>query len=486
MIKILDKYIIKTFFGPFFFIFSVLFFILIVNIVWVQMSHFLGKGLTYFEIGKLLFYFGVSVINLVMPLSILLTSIMTFGTFGERYELAAMKAAGISLFRVMKPLFGVSIVMSFILFIFANNVIPSSQKKARNMLFNITQTRLALNFTPEQFIDQIPGFSVRFDEISGENGEHLKGIYIHKKASAYDNQQTIIAKKGLLKAEPLNKNYLKLTLYDGYVHEENLGNKNYQERLKQPDQSMKFDTLSQLFDISEIVNKALEQERITDDPRFKNFVELGEEITKAEKQNTEQFKRLGEELAAQTTPFLYAMDKHKDRFKNPQPQFEFSKLKEKEQLKILTNAHRHIENQKMTLNNRNSEMATIYDDFGHLVMYQHRIIALSLTCVIFFMIGASLGSIIRKGGIGMPVVIAIIIFILFYVMNLTVENLSWDGTLSPYWASWIPNMILTPFAIWLTRSALTDSQLFDIEKYKTFFKPLIRKFVKNKEHARYR
>lgn len=486
MIKILDKYIIKTFFGPFFFIFSVLFFILIVNIVWVQMSHFLGKGLTYFEIGKLLFYFGVSVINLVMPLSILLTSIMTFGTFGERYELAAMKAAGISLFRVMRPLFGVSMVMAFILFIFANNVIPSSQKKARNMLFNITQTRLALNFTPEQFIDQIPGFSVRFDEISGENGEHLKGIYIHKKASAYDNQQTIVAKKGLLKAEPLNKNYLKLTLYDGFVYEENIGSKNYPQRLRQPDQSIKFDTLSQLFDISEIVNKALEQERITDDPRFKNFVQLGEEITKAEKQNTEQFKRLGEELAAQTTPFLSTIEKNKKQHPQPALQYDFQKLNEKQQLDVVSHAHRHITHQKEYLNNRNSEMARIYDDFGHLVMYQQKILTLSFTCILFFMIGASLGSIIRKGGIGLPVVIAIIIFILFYVMNLTVENLSWDGTLSPYWASWIPNLILTPFSIWLTWSALTDSPLFDMEKYKTFFKPLTRKFLKNKEHARYR
>lgn len=118
MLKKLDQYIIKTFFGPFFFIFSVLFFIFIVNIVWIQLGQFMGKGLSYWEILKLLFYMGVSVVSLVLPLTILLSSIMTFGEFGERYELAAMKAAGISLTRVMAPLFFVTVGLSVMLFFF--------------------------------------------------------------------------------------------------------------------------------------------------------------------------------------------------------------------------------------------------------------------------------------------------------------------------------------------------------------------------------
>ena len=170
MIKIIDRYIIKTFFGPFLFIFSVLFFIFIVNIVWIQLGQFMGKGLTYWEIIKLLFYFGVSVISLVMPLTILLSSIMTFGEFGERYELAALKAAGVSLTRVMAPLFVVSVILSVILFLFQNNIMPDFQRKAKNMMYNIAQTRPALNFTEGQFIDQIPVYLLKFYKISGENG----------------------------------------------------------------------------------------------------------------------------------------------------------------------------------------------------------------------------------------------------------------------------------------------------------------------------
>ena len=109
-----------------------------------------------------------------------------------------------------------------------------------------------------------------------------------------------------------------------------------------------------------------------------------------------------------------------------------------------------------------------------------------MTCLIFFLIGSSLGSIIRKGGLGLPVVIAIVVFIIFYVINLSVENMAWAGKMDPYLASWLPNMILFPFGAWLTYKALTDSQLFDVEKYKAIFKPLINRFSKNKEHARYR
>ena len=163
--KILDRYIIKTFFGPFLLIFSVLFFIFMVNIIWIQMSQFMGKGLSYWEIFKFLFYMSASVVSMVLPLTILLSSIMTFGDFGERYELAAMKAAGISLTRVMAPLFLVATTLSIILFFFSNNITPEFQKKARNMMYNIAASKPALNFTPGQFINQIPGYSVKFDKI---------------------------------------------------------------------------------------------------------------------------------------------------------------------------------------------------------------------------------------------------------------------------------------------------------------------------------
>lgn len=484
MFKKLDWYIVKTFFGPFFFIFSVLFFIFIVNIIWIQLGQFMGKGLTYWEILKLLFYFGVGVINMVLPLTILLSSIMTFGELGERYELAAMKAAGISLTRIMMPLFLISVMLSGILFLFQNNITPDFQRKAKNMLYNIAQTRPALNFTPGQFIDQIPGYLVKFDKIAGENGENLEGIYIHKKANAYQNQQSIRAAKGLLVPSTENKNYLKLILFNGYVFEDNIANQRINDRIRQPDQAIKFDTLTSHFDISEIINKAIEDEKITDDYRFKTYGELNTTIADRKKENIQTFNNINSDLLSYVNSYITYIDKTPSR-SAVTPQLKLDTVKKVKQLEILNAAHQKLESLKVSAKNRESQINPIIKSYSRIVLYQQRIIAFSVTCIIFFLIGASLGSIIRKGGMGLPVVIAIVIFIVFYVMNLSVENLAWDGTLNPYLAAWLPNIILFPFGVWLTYKALTDSQLFDAEKYKAFFKPVRRLFVKEKEHQRY-
>lgn len=483
MLKILDRYIIKTFFGPFFFIFSVLFFIFIVNIIWVQLGQFMGKGLSYWQILKLLFYLGVSVISMVLPLTILLASIMSFGEFGERYELAAMKAAGISLTRVMVPLLGITSVLAIMLFFFSNNIIPDFQRKAKNMLFNIAQTKPALNFTPGQFIDQIPGYMVKFDKIYGDNGENIEGVFIHRKASTYDNQQSIVAEKGKF-IPAANKNYLKLVLYNGYVFEDNFSGKGENIRLKQPDQAIKFDTLVSHFDISEIINKAIEEEQITDDYRFQTYNQLNETIGKNKENNEKFFTTIGNDVLSQANSVIGYMDKNKSKAA-PNSQIKLDTVKGNKKLEMIYNAYNRLDNLKTTADSKNNEIIPNVKYYSRIVIYQQRMVTYSFTCIIFFLIGASLGSIIRKGGMGLPVIIAIVIFIIFYVINVGVENMAWAGKLSPYLAAWIPNIILFPFGVWMTYKALTDSQLFDAEKYKAFLKPITKRFSKNKEHKRY-
>ena len=484
MIKKLDGYVIKTFFGPFLFIFSVLFFIFVVNIIWIRLAQFTGKGLSYWEILKLLSYLSAIVVQLVLPLTILLASIMTFGDFGERYELAAMKAAGISLTRIMLPLFGVAFIFSLFLFIFSNNVIPDFQRKAKNMLYNIAATKPALNFTPGQFIQQIPGYSVKFDKISGENGENLEGVFIHKMANSFENQQSIVAEKGKF-VPAANRNFLKLVLFNGHIFEDNISNTDYNQRLKQPDQAIKFDTLVSHFNISDIINKTLESQKITDDYSFQNFIELNSTIEKAKKENDNVIGNISNELINQTNGFVSYIDKTKLKGKIvAAPTIESLEQKKKEEL--LYSAYNKIDGIKSLNTSKSSQIKELHGYFSRVILYQQRIFAYSVTCLIFFLIGASLGSIIRKGGLGLPVVIAIVVFIIFYVMNLSVENMAWSGKLDPYVAAWLPNMVLFPFGAWLTYKALTDSQLFDIEKYKSLFKPITDRFTKNKEHERYR
>lgn len=421
---------------------------------------------------------------MVLPLTILLASIMSFGEFGERYELAAMKAAGISLTRVMMPLLGVATILAIMLFFFSNNIIPDFQKKAKNMLFNIAQTKPALNFTPGQFIDQIPGYMVKFDKIYGENGENIEGVFVHRKANTYENQQSIVAEKGKF-VPAANKNFLKLVLHNGYVFEDNFAGKGENVRMKQPDQAIKFDTLTSHFDISEIINQAIEKEQITDDYRFQTYGQLNQTIAKSKKENKLFFDNVGADVLGQTNSVVAYMDRGNAHKAAPKPQVKLDTIKSDKKLEILYNAYNRLDNLKTSLESKKSEFSTNVKYFSKVVIYQQRIVSYSVTCIIFFLIGASLGSIIRKGGMGLPVIIAIVIFIIFYVMNVGVENLSWSGKMNPYLAAWLPNFILLPFGIWMTYKALTDSQLFDAEKYKALFKPITKRFSKSKEHQRY-
>ena len=254
MLKKLDWYIIKTFLGPFLFIFSVLFFIFIVQFAWQEMEKFVGKGLEWYTIVELLFYLGINVIQLVLPLTILLGSIMTMGGFGENYELAAMKASGISLTRILAPLFGLILCLSTGLYFFGDKVMPYSQKKARTIAFNILQTKPALQIKEGVFLETIPGFQMKINNISGEKSEKLENIFVHQIAPVGENTTTIIADKGQLAPDKTNPLYIKMELYDGIAYTDNIKNKTPNELLRQQNQYTKFDTLKYYIDISSILN----------------------------------------------------------------------------------------------------------------------------------------------------------------------------------------------------------------------------------------
>jgi lipopolysaccharide export system permease protein len=283
-----------------------------------------------------------------------------------------------------------------------------------------------------------------------------------------------------------NKYYLKLVLYSGYIFEDNIQDKNYMERLRQPGQSIKYDTLVLHFDVSDVINKAIEDEKITDDYQFQTYRQINKTIDRVKKDNDVTINTLNSEMVGQTNNYVTYIDRVKapKNLKIEEP-FNLNKIKEDKRLKILNDAYHKIEMVENEKKNRDTQLYDIIKYHNKIIMYQQRIIAYSVTCIIFFLIGASLGSIIRKGGVGLPVVIAIIIFIIFYVMNLSVENVAWKGKMDPYIAAWLPNMILFPFGAWLTYKALTDSQVFDVEKYKALTKPIWSKFIRQNEHERY-
>lgn len=421
---------------------------------------------------------------MVLPLTILLGAIMTFGGFGERYELAAMKSAGMSLWRVMQPLFFTTVFLASILFIFSNYVIPDFQRKSKNMLFNIISSKPALNFTPGQFIKYIPEMSIKFDKIYGENDEFIEGVFIHKTANSFEDQRTIIAKKGQFISEK-GSNYLKLTLYNGHVIEDKIGKTNIMERQKQENQTIKFDTLVSHIDISEILNQAIESEKVVDSYEFHTFTQLFSTIDTIAKDQKESHKNIAHELINSSSNYINFLEKIPQKNKNIQEPFALNKIDTEKREIVLKNAYQKIEQLQALKDERNDTILKSTKHYAKAVFYQQQIIAYSVMSVIFFLIGASLGSIVRKGGVGLPVVLSIVIFVIFFTINLTAENLAWKGEMNPYLAAWLPNLVLAPIAIWITFNALRDSQLFDIEKYKALVMPIIKRFSKTQEHKRY-
>jgi lipopolysaccharide export system permease protein len=486
MIKKLDWYIIRTFFGPFLFIFSVLMFIFVVQFAFNQMDKFLGKGLNLWDISKLLYYLGLDVIRLVLPLTILLSSIMTFGGFGERYELAAMKSAGISLARIMYPLFSLVVLLAVWLFYFCNTTLPDNQRRARNMLINIAQTRPALNFEEGRFIKEMNPLSIKIGKKSGENGSKWDQVFIHKNASSFEDQQTIIADKGNIISK--DNHYLKIELYNGYIYQDNIKGKNLNELKKQPGNSIKFDTLTQYYDISDLIKKSLDKQSEGDNFRYKSVSELSTYIDSIKTSNTIYFKELGNNslnILLGETNQLDSLDY--SQYNEVYP-FEWSNLDDNTKYNLVKAAINQINVSKYELGSKTTEMKAVEKFIAKMIIWQQKnIISYSVTCLVFFLIGAPLGSIIRKGGVGLPVVVAIIIFIIFYILGLYMENLAKNQIINAYWASWIPNVIFLPVGIFLTIKSMKDSELFDVDNYLKPFKRFISKFIKQKnlEHSRY-
>jgi lipopolysaccharide export system permease protein len=273
-------------------------------------------------------------------------------------------------------------------------------------------------------------------------------------------------------------------LYNGYIFEDSYAGKGENVRVKQPDQAIKFDTLVSHFDISELISKAIEKEQITDDYRFQTYNELNATILTVQKDNKRLAENISSDLLSQTSSVMSYIDQNKSKVPL-KAQYKIDTIKSDKKLDLIFNGYNRLDNLKSSLDNKSNELNPSVKYFSKVIIYQQRIVTYSFTCLIFFMIGASLGSIIRKGGMGLPVIVAIVIFIIFYVINVGFENLAWTGKLNPYLAAWLPNIILLPFGVWMTYKALTDSQLFDAEKYKALLKPITKRFVKQKEHQRY-
>lgn len=451
--KILDRYLLKTYLITFTSVFVILFFIFILQTVWLFISELAGKDLDLFMIIKFLLFASPKLVPMVLPLSVLLSSIMTFGDLAENYEFAAMKSAGISFQRTMKGLSIFIILLSFCAFFFANNVIPYAEYKFINFRKNIAQVKPALAIAEGQF-SNIGNINIKVDKKTGEKGEFLENVTIHKKSNLGEGAKTVIkSKKGhLLSSE--ESNLLQLILIDGYYYED-ITPKDYKDRPKMPFAKVYFKKYNINIDLSKLNSTEEDKSKITN---TNNMLSLSELKYTADSLSTSYNKEVlsVSDNVYQRFGFNYNMAQF-DSIKNTKTPELTSFLDNTLKSKILEIANSDALSSKQNLEmNEMTFLAKKKDINNHwLSMYEKFVIAYA--CLLMFFIGAPLGAIIRKGGLGLPIVFAMLIFITFHFLNTFGKKLAQESGTTPFMGAWISSMVLTPLAIYLTKKAINDN-----------------------------
>lgn len=478
--KILDKYILVAYLKTFFSVFIILMFIFVLQTVWLYISELAGKDIDIWIILKFLWFFAPKLIPLVLPLTILVTSLMVFGNFSENYEFAAMKSSGISLQRAMRSLTFFIVTLAITAFFFANNVIPYSEYKWQNLRRNIAQVSPSMAIVEGQFSSIGENFNILVEEKSGENGELLKGITIHEKNPQKPNLNTTVTKavNGELTSEE-GSNTLSLVLKDGNRYEDVQMNSAIKQR-SSPFAKVRFEEYIINIDLTELNNTDVDKENDLTNHNMYSAGELYREIDTLSNKYTKDiilygsnmYYRSGANKFRDTTKIRGKLTKdttYTDVLDVFQP---------RQQSQILETAMNNVKGTLQSINSKKIEFKIKTKRLNKHEIAFHEKFALAFTCIILFFVGAPLGAIIRKGGMGLPMVIAILLFLTYHFIGIFAKNSAEDGTMHPFIASWLSTAIMLPLGIWLTFRATTDQGIVDID---SFLQRIGRLFGRKKE-----
>lgn len=447
------------------------------------MDELIGKGLGSWMILQLLFYMSSTMVPMALPLGILLASIMTFGSMGEHFELIAIKSAGISLLRFMRPLLVVISVMGVAAFFFSNNVIPVANLKALSLLYDLRNSKPTLNIRPGLFNNDIDGFSIRVGE-KDRDGYSIRDVMVYDHTKGYGNQNLVIAKSG--KMIPA-KQALIFRLQDGWRYEEGGDNGNAKNRTQV---RMHFKRWDKAFDLSGFKLTRTNEDLFKGAYQMMNISQLNYEIDSNKKYN----KRLEQNVASYLSPYLSTAmpSKNKDRLEAEMDTVKNVRLYNSSFMEIVPDSVRsrvvetalsHVRNSKGLVDITTTDKNIQAENVLKFKIEWHRKFTLSFACVLLFLIGAPLGSIIRKGGLGLPLIIAVSFFLLFHIISLTGEKLAKSGSLEPWMGMWMSTGMLLPIAFFLINKAKKDAQILNKDWYVTLGKRLSQLFSKKKMHA---
>lgn len=465
--KKLDVYILKSFLGLFIFTFVICMFILLMQFLWMHINDLVGKGVEISVLAEFFLYACISVVPLSLPLAILLASLMTFGNLGEYFELTAMKAAGIPLFRIMRPL---AIAISFVCvgaFFFSNYVLPVGQTKLWTLIFSLRQKSPEFDIPVGEFYDGINGYQLYVREKDNER-KLLKNLMIYDFSEGFDNATVMLADSGKVFFTE-DKKYLILQLYKGESFE-NLKRETGVSPTNIPYRRETFETKKLLIEFDSEFNR-YDDNLLKDQHVSKDIVQLQQSIDSVTELKIRRAEEQGIEYIAhnyfgrERTAGMVMQPTSADDKQKYDPLKEYQNLSSVKKYKALKSAR---DETKRKLDKVKYNRLMLNDHIMYIHRHEiewHRKFTLSFACLIFFFIGAPLGAIVRKGGLGAPVVISVIMFIVYYMIDNTGYKMAREGLWTAFEGMWLSSAVLLPIGIFLTYKAATDSALFNPEAW---------------------
>lgn len=479
--KRLHLYVIKSFIGPFVMTFFIVLFVLLMQFLWKYVDDLVGKGLEFSVLGEMMFYASFALLPLAFPLAMLLASIMTFGSLGENYELVAMKASGISLFRIMKPLVIIAVIITGMAFYFSNSIIPKTNLKFSTLLYSVKQQKPEMIVQAGVFSSEMDGYSIKVGRKDSKT-KMLYDVMIYDHTKGQTNESVTVADSGFMKITQ-DKKFMVLNLYNGVNYSEEKP-ENRKAKDNHAFQRNKFTEQTIRVKLRGFDFNRRDESLFRNSYRMLNTSELRAQEDTLSDNYYSRLKKYMLQLSPNQTlnrkmvNMVARHDSLKQEIKIQQPDTIFNidtffaRQDKWVQAEIAGTALSNARANKQTIDMYQGQLYTQKKNLNKYRMELHRKFTLSFAVLVFFFIGAPLGAIIRKGGLGMPVIVSILLFIFYYIISMSGEKSAREDAWSMVGGMWFSTFIFLPVGVWLTYKAVTDSAIMSAETYTRFFNRL--------------
>ena len=462
--KKLDRLILKSFLGPLLLTFAIAVFVLLMQFVWKYIDDLVGKGLEFGVIAELLLYASATFVPMALPIAVLFASIMTMGNFGEKYELVAMKASGISLSRIMMPMALVALLLMGIAFYFANNVLPVAMYKYRTTLYDIQRKKPAVSIRPSEYYSDIDGYVIRVNK-KDPDGRTMRDIIVYDHTEGINRTNIIVADHGYMQSTP-DDHYLLFTLYDGYSYSEPTDGENYEKR---PLTSIGFDEQVLTFDISSFAFEKSDAQLFSNHYQMLNVSQLDSTLGTLEESLDSRYEEFCNTMVDKMNVYRYTKNHQGDSTAYIDVAQFMADTNDTYREKVLSQARAGAFNALSDVQMYQQIISSDKEYINRHYIELMRKFTLSVACLLLFFIGAPFGSIVRKGGLGMPLVASVVFFVLYYVIGMIYEKSVRESAIGPI-GMWVATFVFIPIGVLLTWQATTDSSLFDLSMWKKWLR----------------